>query len=258
MRIFQNKSTRALILIMLALVVVALVVAKTYYSKQNGSVDPRVVRARELYAKYDSYAFKGEFQEIFPLLDSIENEYLAIKHYSKSYEPGVLYNNRAAALLTLALYSDSIPAERNPYADLSSDSLVTMAERELVTVIECYKSWLKRYEDKTAEEIKDMIRDEFIIGLGEPDSASIEKYLDVRVKEIEKAFEENKRRLSVSYTNMGVVRRYREDYESALDYYAMALELWDRNLDAENNINRLLGKPLKKRNIIQKLFPPEK
>jgi len=258
MKIFQNRSTRALIIIMIALVALAISIATIYYRNQNRSVDPRVAHARELYTKYDRYAYAGDFQEIFPLLDSIENEYLAVKHYRKSYEPGVLYNNRAAALLTIALYSDSIDSHNNPFAGITADSLVNMAERRLVTGIECYTTWLMHFEDKSPVEIKEMIREDFMNGLGDIDFALREQYLDARVKEIEKAVAENKRRLSVSYTNLGIVYRYRKEYERAIELYGEALELWDRNLEAENNINRLLGKPLKKRNFIQRLFPPDR
>ena len=84
------------------------------------------------------------------------------------------------------------------------------------------------------------------------------KYIKARTKDIEKAILENDRRLSVCYTNLGIVFRQREQYKQAAEQYKKALELWDRNLNAENNLNVLLGKPLKKRNIIQKLFPPER
>jgi hypothetical protein len=47
-------------------------------------------------------------------------------------------------------------------------------------------------------------------------------------------------------------------YDSAAFYYNNAIELWDRNLTAENNLNILLNRPQKKRNLIQTLFPPEK
>ena len=69
---------------------------------------------------------------------------------------------------------------------------------------------------------------------------------------------ETDRRVSVCYTNLGIILRSRDDNEGAAEMYIKALELWEMNLEAENNLNRLLGRPLKKRNIIQKLFPPEK
>ncbi|MEA1885848.1 MAG: hypothetical protein U9N72_01385 [Bacteroidota bacterium] len=90
------------------------------------------------------------------------------------------------------------------------------------------------------------------------DQDLINKYIEKRADEIMKAVEETDRRLSVCYTNMDVIRRQRGEYEAAVRCYEKALDLWVRNLSAENNLNTLHGKPLKKRNIIQNLFPPEK
>jgi len=84
------------------------------------------------------------------------------------------------------------------------------------------------------------------------------KFLENRVQEIIMAQGENDRRLSVCRTNLGVVYRYQGAYLEAVQQYEMAIELWDRNLEAENNLNKLINKPLKKRSIIQKIFPPER
>ncbi|MCK4748009.1 MAG: tetratricopeptide repeat protein, partial [Bacteroidales bacterium] len=68
----------------------------------------------------------------------------------------------------------------------------------------------------------------------------------------------NNRRLSVCHTNLGVIYRHQGAYVEAAEEYQKALALWDRNLEAENNLNKLLNKPLKKRNMMQKLFPPNR
>ena len=39
---------------------------------------------------------------------------------------------------------------------------------------------------------------------------------------------------------------------------AWVRELWDRNLTAKNNLNVLLGQPMEKRNVIQRMFPPDR
>jgi len=36
------------------------------------------------------------------------------------------------------------------------------------------------------------------------------------------------------------------------------MELWGENLTAENNLNILLGRPVRKRTFIQKMFPQPK
>ena len=69
---------------------------------------------------------------------------------------------------------------------------------------------------------------------------------------------ETPRRLSVSYTNLGIMYRFREDYENAALSYKKAMDLWEDNLSAENNLNILLGRPLKKRSLLRKIFPEPK
>lgn len=258
MTILKNKSTRALILIMIALVLIGLVVAKAYYGNIKKSIDPRITEARKLYSKYDAYAMEGNYFNVFSLLDSIENIYKATKHYENSFELGVLYNNRAAVCLTIFMFADSIPHQLNPYKELTSDSILMLAQLNVQKAILQYNIWSALYSNKTSEEIKVTIQEEFITGLEEYDEEIKTKFIESRVKDIEDALAENNRRLSVCYTNLGVVFRKKEMYKEAVEHYNKALELWDRNLNAENNMNALLGRPLKKRNFIQRLFPPER
>ena len=258
MKTLINNSTRALILIMSALVVIGILIAKSYYGNINRSIDPRIIEARELYARYDSYAQEGNYYKLFALLDSIENIYRATKYYEGSFEIGILYNNRAAALLTISMSADSIPREYNPYTNLTVDSLVTLAEINILKAISVYDNWLIGFPGKSREQICEIIEPQFMDGLESIPSDLKKKYLVARAKDIGKAIGENDRRLSVCYTNLGIVFRQREQYKEAVEQYKKALELWDRNLNAENNINLLLGRPLKKKNFIQKLFPPDR
>ncbi len=258
MRTFLNSSTRALVLIMIALVVIGILIAKSYYGNINKSIDPRVAMARTLYAKYDTYAQEGNYYKVFALLDSIEDIYRDTKHYENSFELGVMYNNRAAALLTISMFADSIPVSKNLYSGVSADSLVRLAEINVLNAISVYDNWLTEFSGKSFEQICEIIEPEFMDGLENIDQDLRAMYLEARVREIEKAIQENDRRLSVCYTNLGIVFRQKEQYKEAVEQYKKALELWDRNLNAENNINLLLGRPLKKRNFIQKLFPPER
>ncbi|MCK5136074.1 MAG: tetratricopeptide repeat protein [Bacteroidales bacterium] len=253
-----QKSIRALILVMIAVVVIGILIAKNYYGNANRSVDPRIVHARELYAKYDSYAREGNFYMIFALLDSIELVYNATDHYRNSFELGVLDNNRTAALLTISMYMDSIPAAYNPFSGISTDSIVALAEIHARQAIATYVNWNADYKDRTIQQISLMIESEFMKGLENMDPDTKGKHLESRAREIEEAVRENDRRLSVCYTNLGLVFRQKGAYKDAVEQYEKALELWDRNLDAENNLNKLLNRPVRKRNIIQKLFPPDR
>ncbi len=258
MKAGTQRSLGRLVGIMLIIVVAGVIVARSYYGNMNRSVDPRIQHARELYELYDQYARTGDYYRIFALLDTISEIYMSIPHYEKSFELGVLHNNRAAAMLTIALYRDSIPDSSNPLHVLSADSIVNMAAHEVETAISQYKAWSERFEGKEEEEIRIMIRQEFLDGLETTSPEMSEKYLNTRVKELENATVENVKRLSVCHTNLGLVYRYWGDYKEAVAEYELAMTLWDQNLDAENNLNKLLNRPIKKRNFIQKMFPPKK
>ena len=253
-----TRPVRTLILIMMVVVAAAIIVAKSYYSGMNRRIDPRTVHARELYTEYDTYARSGDFFRVFSLLDSIEHQYRAIEHYRNSYEIGVLYNNRAAACLTIALYKDSIPSRFNPFATLPADSIISLAEDFALTAISIYQRWDSLYAGKASGQMAEFMQTSFLKGLENVEKDLQTEYLKARLAEIEGALAEHDRRVSVCLTNLGVIYRMKGEYEEAVKQYEMALSLWDRNLEAENNLNKLLNRPLKKRNFIQKLFPPDR
>jgi tetratricopeptide (TPR) repeat protein len=247
----KSKPTRTLIVIMGVLVLIAIVISRKYYRDQEASVDPRIKPARELYEKYNSYAASNQFDSVFQLMDTIESIYSLTDHYASSFELGVIYNNRAAALLTLGIFGEY-------YDDWERDSLVTMAETAVRKSMSIYEAWNENLRDLDETEIRKVISDDFTGGLKSYSSEEQEKFLETRIAEITEAQAELDRRLSVSYTNLGIVYRHKEIYDSAALCYEKALELWDRNLTAENNLNSLLGRPQKKRNFIERMFPPER
>lgn len=238
---------------MSVLAILCIILASLYYRNKNSTVDPRIAKARKLYEKYNGYAVQNQFDSVFMLLDSIEAIYSRFPHYKNSFETGVLYNNRAAAFLIQALHS---PVARSDSA--VKDSLLNRAGIAAERSIEIYTQWLKSYGKLDETQLKATIRHEFLDGLGSYEDSEKMKFLDTRNDELLLAQRENKRRLSVALTNLGIVHRHQDDIEGAVRYYIRAMELWDRNLDAENNLNLLIGKPLRERTIIEKLFPPEK
>ncbi len=246
-----NKTTRALILSMIALVFTALIIAYFYYNNLNNSVDPRVRTARKLYEKYNEFTQLNQYDSIFQLMDTLESIYTSIDHYSENYELGVLYNNRSAAFLSIFLQPNEFYIE-------DSVALLKNAENSVKKSIRLYENWIDKFGNADKRDLRKQINDKFTSSLEDYDMRKIEIYLDRRVDEMSEAQVENKRRLSVSYTNLGTIKRHQEKLDSAAFFYSKAIELWDQNLTAENNLNILLKRPLKKRNLIQKLFPPEK
>jgi tetratricopeptide (TPR) repeat protein len=251
-------NRRALIIIMGALALVAFGIASLYYGLENKKVDPRVVEARKIYDRFDQYASASDFEGVFAMLDSVEDIYRAIPHYRDSYELAVLDNNRGAAYLTMAI-QDSIQSFSFDGVNVfSKDSLLQLSEVHLHKAINVYQNWLEIYKEKDLSAIEAKVKTDFFEGLHENDATKRNDYFQNRVEEIEMAQMENKRRLSVTLTNLGIVQRHKEQYKKAILLYEQALELWDQNLAAKNNLNILLGKPIEKRNFIQKMFPPEK
>lgn len=247
-----NRTPRALLRVMIAVVFVSLGIAYFYYRGVNRSVDPRIKTARQLYERYNAYAQLDQVDSVFWLMDTIESIYASVPHYRDSYETGVLYNNRAAAWLSMLLRPDQEMMIQD------TTLLLQRAESMVRQSIAIYDHWLAIYAGTEETEISRMAGKDFMEGLEAYDPEEQQAFLDRRVREIIEAQKENPRRLSVSYTNLGTIKRHQHHYDSAAIWYTRALELWDQNLTAENNLNILLNRPLKKRNLIQKLFPPEK
>lgn len=236
---------------MSVLFIVVFFVSQRYYKSENASVDPRVVPARTLYEKYNSFAAEGRYDSVFLLMDTIESIYNGIEHYSQSYELGVLYNNRAAAWITLALHSQL-------FDSIERDSLILFADKAVRKSLDIYTNWEKWSSKLDEAAVAEIVTDDFMKNMPGENESLLNRYIKTRINEIEDGKEEVKRRMSVSYTNLGIIHRYHSEYDSAALCYQKAIELWDRNLTAENNLNILLGRPLKKRNIIQRLFPPDR
>ncbi len=233
---------------MSTLFVLAFVIAHFYYKYENESVDPRIVEANLLYDKYNEMAQEADYNSVFSLLDSIQSIYSKIPHYKNSYEVGVLYNNRAAAYITMAINPELSDA-------LAADSLLELAMYNADKSIKIYKQWLAKWKNKTEEQIKN----ELVRYFPQEDKAfkgrNVSRFINRRSRDIVESQYETERRLSVSHTNRGIIFRHQSDYEAAVQEYLKALELWPDNLAAENNLNIIFDKPLKRRSILRRLFP---
>lgn len=244
-----SKETGMVIKVVTALVFISIAVTFFYYRNQNRSEDPRVVSAKNLYEQFQEISEMNDFDRLFILLDSIESIYSAIPHYRNSYEIGVLNNNRSAIYLTISLYQSTDSIEK----DDGFKKSISFAEKS----IEIYQKWMEKFGTLGEKEIRLELMNDFPEGL-HIDKPGIEKIVKKRIKEIQEAKYETKRRMSVSYTNLGIALRHKNKAEEAAECYEKALSYWDRNFSARNNLNILLDRPLEEQSFIDKMFPPDK
>jgi len=250
-KIFKiEKNTITVVAVMVAIVIIGLVVAWNYYGSINNSEDPRVVMAKNIYKRYDKLANENKYIEILSLLDSMSNIYNKHDDYRNSYEMGVVYNNRVAVLITIALF------ETND--SLVKDSLLILAKKDALAAINIYNDWTSEFGTLTEVQIRAKVEPIYMASNNEFEIEKIEQYVNKRIRDIELAQTETPRRLSVCYTNLGIIFRHQGSYEEAINSYQKALELWSSNLTAENNINVILGRPIKERSVLEKLFPENK
>ena len=245
-----NKGTRIIIGVMVILGLIGIAIAWVYYGNINRAVDPRVREAHLMYGRYNVYASENNVEMVLALLDSIEDIYLSVPHYTDSYEMGVVYNNRATVFLTRALSDSGLEEIRQYYFSLS--------EKHLNKSMSYYTRWIDLFGDKSEEEITDYVHEEFSADGSLSQNKNLDAIIRSRVKEIRMAQLEMPRRMSVSYTNLGIIRRHENKPEEAIDYYIKALELWDQNHVAKNNMNILFGEPIEKQSVLRKLFPPKR
>ena len=235
---------------MIVIVIIGLVVAWNYYGSINNSEDPRIIEAKTIYLRYDLLANENKYDEILSLLDSMSNIYNKYDDYRYSYEMGVVVNNRVAVLITMALFETP--------NNLEKDSLLNIAKKDALSSISIYNDWVNEFGTLSENQIKTIFEPIYMVSNSEFEIDKREQYLNKRIDDIMLAQKETSRRLSVSYTNLGIIYRHQENYEEAIKCYQKALELWDNNLTAENNINILLGRPIKERSVLEKIFPENK
>ncbi len=249
MSIFQiTTGTKKLLSAMLIVSSIGITIAYYYYDSINKAEDPRVTEARYLLKRFDKLMDENDYLAVFSLLDQIENIYKNAKGYENSYEMGVVYNNRTATYLILGLYESSDKKDKKKYLRLALD-----ATRKSIDI---YEKWLSAYGTLTEEELYNKIKPYFT-----PEDlkgCEVEKIIKKRVDDIKLAQIETKRRLSVSYTNLGIIQRHQYKQQDALKSYAEALKLWPDNHTAKNNLNVLLGKPIEKISVIDKIFTKDR
>lgn len=221
-----------------------------YYNNINKAEDPRVVQTKFLFKSYDKLLIKDKLSEALPLLDSIDAIFLNTPGYADSYERGIVYNNKASVFLTLALYSNNDSLQKSAH--------LVNAKYYVDSSIVIYQNWLEKYGSMD----EDLLLKETKIFFQENDSSfkkeNYKRIVRKRVNDLLLAQKETNRRLSVCYTNLGIIFRHQYQVDEALRCYINALKLWQDNYTARNNFNVLMGRTPEDRSVIDQLFPPPK
>jgi len=228
----------------------SLLVAYIYYNGKNNAEDPRIVRTKYMFRQFDELMKENKFSSALPILDSIEIIFMRVPGYKESYEPGIVYNNRGSAYLSMALYSikDSIEKFR----------LLEISEKNIDSSIAIYNTWIDKNNNLTEAVLFKNAEPFFSENDVALKGRNIKKIIRKRAEDLALAQKENPRRLSVCYTNLGIVQRHQYKQNEAAESYIKAIKLWKENFTARNNFNVLMGKPPEDRSIIDQLFPPDK
>jgi len=245
------RTTRQLIMVMLVITLTASGVAYYYYDGIRRAVDPRTITIRKDLLRYQTLLDTGRYLDVFPLLDTIEDSYAKMPAYQNSYEPGVLANNRASAYIMMALYVDET-------SDTEKQQLLALAEESVSKAINLYETWLATTGQADHNTIQTAVNRHFSNAPRLAEVENLPELIQGRIDEIILAQKEVPRRLSVSYTNLGIIQRHQLRQEEALQSYQQAIDLWSENYTARDNLNVLLDRPVEERSVINKLFPPDR
>ena len=245
-----SAQTKKILIGIFIIVSTSFLAAYIYYKDKNNAEDPRIVQTKYMLRRFDELMKVSEFSSALPLTDTILSILTSVPGYKESYEPGIVFNNAGSAYLSMALYESKDSSERVRLLDL--------AKKNIDSSILIYNTWLEKYSALSEEELFDHVRPFF----PENDKAfkgkSYKKILQKRVDDLILAQKETHRRLSVCYTNLGIVLRHQYKQNEAVENYIKAIKLWKDNFTARNNFNVLMGKPPRDRSIINQLFPPDK
>jgi tetratricopeptide (TPR) repeat protein len=245
----SNQTKKVLVGIFI-IIGISVLVAYIYYNGENKAGDPRIVQTKYMFRQFDDRMKENNFSSALPLLDSIEFILVSVPGYRESYEPGIVCNDRGSVYLSMALYTGKDSTERS--------RLLEKAKSNIDSAIAVYKTWMDINGNLSKEELSERVRPFF----AEDDRAfkgrNYKRILNKRAEDLFLAQKETPRRLSVCYTNRGIILRHQYKQNEAVESYIKAIELWKDNYTARNNFNVLMGKPPRDRSIINKLFPPDK
>ena len=253
---FQRQSGIVKVLLSTLLIVIfILVYAVFYYGRINSAADPRVREANELLLQYEKGIESDQYGMALSILKAMDLIYRNTEGYEHSFERGVVLNNKASVHL-VKLETDLLNEVKvNRITMLET---LDIAETYTRQAIGLYEQWLSDMGKLTRDEVEQRVRPTFTLGDPALEDVNVENVIQKRVDDIMLAQLETKRRLSVTYTNLGVIERYKGNLEISKKCYEKAIELWDRNYTAKDNLNVLLNQPVNKRSMIDRMFPPER
>jgi len=203
-----------------------------------------------MFKQFDDLMKEKKSLSALPFLDSIESILVKVPGYKESYELGIVHNNRGSAYLSMALYGNIDSTEKV--------RMLETAKENIDSGIAIYNTWLDQNRGLSEEELSQVVKPFFTENNVAFKGKNYSKIFHKRVKDLVLAQKETPRRLSVSFTNLGIVQRHQYKQNEAVESYVNAIKLWKDNYTARNNFNVLMGKPAKDRSIIDQLFPPDK
>lgn len=251
----MQSGTKKLLSIVITMTATIFIGSYFYYDEINKAEDPRILPAKELYLQFDKELESDEYVQALSLLDQMLAIYRSTPGYENSYEIGVLLNNKATVFL-VELETELLTNENVEKNELTKP--LAVAADYTNQAISIYESWMQDMGSLSEEQINERISPYFKKDDPAFGDMNVNKLLKKRVNLILDAQIETPRRLSVSLTNLGMINRYLGNLEEARAHYEKAIELWDRNYTAQDNLAILHNQPVKKRSMLSRLFPPEK
>ncbi len=256
-QIFTLQSGTKKVLYTVILITLGIVFfAYNHYQKINRSFDPRIVEAKKAFGNYNKLMASGNHDEAVKILDKIESIYTSVFGYEDSFEMGVIAVNKGSVYL-VRVETEHL-SENKTIIKENLALYLQFAREHSEKGLHIYQNWsdiVGKMDDHSINEyLKTMFHKEDPAFKG----YDFNRILEKRFEEIKEAQTEINRRISVVYTNLGVIARYEQSNAESKKYYEEALRLWPENHVAENNLRALHGQKLKKRGVVDQLFPKER
>ena len=251
----MQSGTKKVLAVVITITASIFIGSYFYYGSINKAEDPRILPAKELFHTYDKELESDDYVQSLAILDKVLAIYRSTPGYESSYEIGVLLNDKASVYLVEM--ETKVLTESDINKPELQESLVVAADY-LKQALAVYRKWMDEMGSLSEEQVRARLAPYFKDDDPAFAGKDAERVMNKRVNLILDAQVETPRRISVSLTNLGMISRYLGNLEEAKKYYQEAIEIWDRNYTAQDNLAVLMNQPVKKRSLISRLFPPER